>query len=99
MVIIVMIFLHLAYVFYYLAKIYKINKTYSNNSERNSLADSEQDYYGSTTNLLPKRPNSLPTYEEAILVVWILQENNFKIFFLTFLKKIYVIFYYVYKRK
>ncbi len=69
MVIIVMIFLHLAYVFYYLAKIYKINKTYSNNSERNSLVDSEQDYYGSTTNFLPKRANSLPTNEEAILVV------------------------------
>lgn len=43
----------------------KINNIYSNNSGRNSLVDSEQDYYGSMTSLLPK---SLPTYEEAILI-------------------------------
>jgi hypothetical protein len=46
----------------------KINNIYSNNSGRISLVDSEQDYYGSMTSLLPKRPNSLPTYEEAILI-------------------------------
>ena len=46
----------------------KVNNISSNNSERNSLADSEQNYYGSIRSVLPNRPNSLPTYEEAILI-------------------------------